>query len=148
MSHKNLRGAITISRPRGRSAETIDICVIDELSGVEFVSVRISPANFAEALVGLARVECEFDLRPDLVGTVYEHKEELVPLPHDHYYGTSRDKREQVAAEAFAPFEVDGWRGRVDDLFNPHRRGLNGAKVTFVRYVPRESSGKRSEGER
>lgn len=130
--HKNLKGAITISRPRGANTEYIEISLYDDSSGTEYASVRVDPANFAEALVGLGRVECEFTLRPDLVGKIHENKEEVV-----RYTGGWIDynDREKVARKAFKEYEIDGWKGRVDDLFNQHRRTASGYRVTFVRYV-------------
>jgi len=134
--HK-LKGGLTISRPSGNlDFAYIEIRVNDELSGSQFVSVRVPLAEFAEALTGLAHVDCEFDLRPDLVGMRRENKEEFVPggIPY-----TAREAQQKIiAAELLAPFEIDGWKGREADLFNHHRRNSCGARVTFVRYVPIE----------
>jgi hypothetical protein len=134
MAHKGLQGTITISRPQGRDVSWIEITLHDELSGVEFATVYIDPANFAEALTGLGHVPCKFDLRPSLVGKKAEHKEEIVPFEGGGYVKPGLP-RENAAAPYLAPFEIDGWKGRVDDLFNHHRHTPNGYRVTFVRYV-------------
>lgn len=133
-----MKGSLTISRPRGGSTERVEIAVRDEMSGSEFVTVRISPADFAEALFGLAYVPCEFFHRPERVGLQYQHKEEFVPFADNRFYAHGSEDRQRIAAVAFKPFEVDGWQGRVDDLFNPHRRGQKGARVVFTRYVTPE----------
>lgn len=137
MNHSKLKGRLTISRPRGGNSDYIEISITDQSSGTEFVSARVGLTDFAEALVGLALVDCEFDLRPDRVGMKYEHKEEFVPCPIS-YARTAAD-REKIAAKAFKPFEVDGWKGRIDDLFNPHRRNQEGARVVFTRYVTQDT---------
>lgn len=142
MNHLKMPGTITISRPRGNmEPEYVQIEVNDELSGSRCLSVRIPIPEFAEALFGAACRPCEFDLRPDLVGLKHEWKEEFVPLDDSKYYFRDAE-REAVAEKALAPFEVDGWKGRVDDLFNHHRRGKNGARVSFVRYVAPEAAEK------
>lgn len=140
MSHSKLKGGLSISRPSGNiGPDYIEIRVVDELSGSQFVSVRVPLAGFAEAVTGRGHVDCEFDFRPELVGLKREHKEEFVPYDDLSYYARHGD-RDEVAAEAFAPFEIDGWKGRADDLFNHHRRGKDGSRVTFIRYVPIENT--------
>lgn len=140
MKHEKMKGRVNIARPRGSGEpEYVQIEVNDELSGANFISIRIPIKEFTEALFGLAQRPCEFDLRPDLVGLKHEWKEEFVPFEDWTFYRDYGDRNE-VAAEVFAPFEVDGWKGRVDDLFNHHRRGKGGARVVFVRYVPVEAA--------
>lgn len=138
MNHKKLKGGLSITRPSGNvGPEYIQISVNDDLSSTQFVTVRVPLAAFAAAITGLGHVECEFDLRPDLIGMKRENKEEWIasePLP----YTMEGLARENLAAPLLAPFEVDGWKGRVDDLFNHHRRNREGARVTFVRYVEPE----------
>lgn len=139
MNHKKLKGGLTISRPQGSHGPPyIELSINDDLSGSQFVTVRVSLAEFAEALTGPGHVECEFDFRPDLVGLRRETKDEWIagdPLP----YAREGLPRENLAAPRLAPFEVDGWKGRVDDLFNHYRRNREGARVTFVRYVKPEA---------
>lgn len=134
--HFKVRGTLTISRPRGGDGpDYAEIKVYDESSSTGFVTVRVALEQFAEALFGLSNVECEFDLRAARVGKIREHKTEIVPLDGKGYYAYGSAERKQVAAAALAPFEVDGWKGHVDDLFNQHRHTPNGYRVTFVRYV-------------
>lgn len=134
MNHKNLKGSLSIGRVRSNVDDGyVSLTLHDESSGTEFVTVRISPESFAEALLGLSFVECQFDLRAERVGKIYEHKEEIVSF--DGGYAAPGLPRENAAAPVLAPFEVDGWKGRVDDLFNSHRRTKDGYRVTFTRYI-------------
>lgn len=134
-----MKGSVTISRPqRSDDVRYIQIEFTDESSGVNFLTARVGLEEFAETLTGLARNPCEFELRPSLVGKIHQHKEEFVPCK-DLYVNNASD-RAIIAEKALAPFEVDGWKGRADDLFNHHRRGRNGARVTFVRYVEPEGA--------
>lgn len=135
IEHKNMKGSITISRPRGsHGPEMVYVELTDELSGTRVVTAKIPVEQFADVLFGMAYTPCVFDFYPELVGLKYEHKEEFVPFDNPGYFQPG-EEREKVAAKVFTPFEMDGWKGRVDDLFNPHRRGKNGSRVTFVRYI-------------
>lgn len=65
----------------------------------------------------------------------YEHKTESVPFKSRFGKGDAVAK-----ARALAPFEVDGWKGRVDDLGNMHKSTGDGTgyHVVFTRHVPLE----------
>jgi len=130
---KTLEGQLSITRPSyGDDREFIEISVVDVLSGSEFIEVKVKLDEFARALTGLGRVDCVFEHKPALVGMTREWKTELVPFTA---YGTRRDD-ESAIAQALRPFERDGWEGRVDDLFNGHRRSGDGMqRVGFERYV-------------
>lgn len=133
-----MKGSITISRPqRSDDARYIQIEFNDESSGVNFLTARIGLEEFAETLTGLARSPCEFELRPSLVGKIHQHKEVIVP--YSGGYIPVGETRRTVAKQALAPFEVEGWQGRTDDLFNHHRKIAEGYRVTFVRYVEPEA---------
>lgn len=132
---KKLKGGLTISRPRGNlESDYVEISVSDKLSGSQCITIRIGLATFAEALTGLGHADCEFDFWPELVGMRRESKEETIKSEHLPYVKEG-PLRENLARPLLAPFEVDGWKGRVDDLFNQHRRTKEGYRVTFVRYV-------------
>lgn len=130
-----MKGNITISR---NSRGVITISLIEEDSRVEFVEAELTTANFAEALTGLAHVECKLKVRGlDLVGLKREVKEELVPIP-------SSPTESEIKA-AFAPFEVDGWSGYRNDATNSHRwsgkrgeDGLQPTRVHFTRHVSQD----------
>jgi len=146
MNLDNAEGKITISKPSGggidHDNEYVEIALIDSTSGIEFVSTRILMADFARALMGLSHVEMRFDFHPSLVGKTYEHKTLIVPFERRY---AKESERIKIAAETLAPFEIDGWKGRVGDLFNGHRYTKNGQSVTFTRYVDSQPC---DEGER
>ncbi len=139
---KKLKGKITISRPTSSHAEPyVSITVIDELAGREAVSVEIELANFAEALTGLSRVPCKLEWNDSgVIGKIRETKTEPVFIP-GKVYASNRD---EIARNALANHETDGWTGSVSDATNHHRRidrrspeGLDGAwqSVHFERWV-------------
>ena len=89
--------------------------------------------DFADALFGLSRVSCDFELKAANVGLIREVKEEIVPVPS---YTLNFDQQK----EAIASFEVDGWKARSGDIGNHHMASkLDGDKwaykVVFVRFV-------------
>jgi len=146
-----MKGQITISRPMYSDdhPEVIAIRLHDGSSGCEFIEIEVPIAEFAKALTGLGHQDCEFELRAENVGKIHEHKEEIIPTGGESYvpYG----KREQATMKLLKPFEVDGWKGEANDLFNHHRSvwtiGGDGAqqraqRVTFHRYVnPTQAKG-------
>lgn len=135
MALKNAKGNLSISRPSYGGfddREFIEITFRDCSSGTEFVTARVKLDDFARALTGLGHLDMSFDFYPELVGKKYEHKTEIVPRPDVGYNDKNRN---EIAAKAFAPFEVEGWKGRVDDLFNSHMRTKEGYRVIFTRYV-------------
>jgi hypothetical protein len=124
-------GMISISRPQGDGCDYISIEVNDKSSGVEFIELRISYADFAEAITGLSGIPITFKTRfLDKIGKLREHKEVNVVT----FVSYKRYTKEEANA-ILAPYEVDGWKGRTDDLNNNHRRTKTGYNVTFVRYV-------------
>jgi len=130
-----MKGQITIGRPSYSDIDHPEVITIrfrDEASGTEFLEVDVPIASFARALTGLGHQDCEFELRPKNVGKRHEHKEEIVPVTQSYI---PHDKRKQIGASILKPFEVDGWKGQVDDLFNHHRHTPKGQRVVFHRYV-------------
>ncbi len=119
---------VVVTRPQGRKGTDVCIQVTDELSHVQFVEIYMDHEQFSVALgssIGIG----EFELRGvDVVGMTAENKTEVVPF-----------KCGDDPAEALAPFEVDGWKGRSGDLGNMHRHVGNGYRVVFFRHVPTES---------
>lgn len=97
MTHKNLKGGLTISRPRGGGGpEIVEIRVHDETSGAQFVTVRICLESFAEAMFGLGHAPCRFDLQPSLVGKARETKHEMVLAPNDYVKESERHRRSRT----------------------------------------------------
>lgn len=125
-----MRGELSISRTGN---QYIEITVQDDLSRVEFLRVRMGLAEFAKAITGLGNVECEFDWYPKFVGMRHEVKVLSIPVQN---FSAAEEERKEI----LAPYEVDGWMARADDLGNHHnmRRVADGylCSVTFSRYVP------------
>lgn len=140
MSQRIIKGSVVITRG---SDDRVRISVRDSEACVEFCEVDLSLGEFALAVTAQAVSGVKVIVRGlDLVGTKHEVKTEFVP--HTTQYSCRAGDRKAIAAAAFAPFEVDGWKGRSDDLFNGHRMaekdGVRGARVTFTRNVPIEVS--------
>lgn len=140
----NIPGKVTISRvshshqrPDGSFA-SIRIAIIDEGSGIEFVSAEMSPADFAMAVTGFGRSEAILDIRGlDKVGMLAEHKTVEVEFSRGRYSPTGVTEEMR---RALAPHEVDGWKGDVSCFLNHHNclRGIQDRYIVhFVRYVPR-----------
>jgi hypothetical protein len=139
MRDNYLPGHITICRPsRGDDKETINFSLVDEASGVEFAHVEIALNDFARALTGCGHQPIRFRHRGALVGMRREHEYREVFIPEG--YGAERLARAQAAVQAL---EADGWKGRVSDACNHHRRlrsAEGGAiyQVLFERHVSQE----------
>jgi hypothetical protein len=124
-----MKGKITISRwHSNQDGDGMSIEVWDEVSGVSFLEVEMTPHDFALALTGLARQECTFELRGvQNIGKVREQKTVIIEV--------TGGVRENEKAALLAPFEVDGWKGYAGDLGNSHHRVGNGYRVSFSRFV-------------
>lgn len=137
---KKLKGKITISRPQGRTGSCAAISITDELSGIRFVEMEFNLSDFAEALLGVAYVEGEMEVRGlDKVGMKREHKTMKVFLPKKY----EQIKCDDAAYEAvLKPYETGGWVGSIYDLKNRKRKIYADAtedgadyNVSFTRWV-------------
>lgn len=135
---KELKGKITISRVQGSNlTESVWIEITDEMSGCRLLKVMAEPAIFAEALLGLAYQPCSLEYYAECpAGKKRQVKTELLPRPKDVKYAY----RKEAGREMLEPYEVDGWEGSVDDLFNHHRwRQADKVEVGFHRFVDVEA---------
>ena len=142
MKTKVLPGKINITRPIDPRVdyEYISITIQDYLSHGEIVEVKVPLEQFSKAITGQAYQDCEVHYPPQKnIGKVRENKSEFVPFDSPNYKVT-----EEELNEALKPFEVDGWKGRREDLTNHHNRGnlggLDGYNVVFVRYIEKDDS--------
>lgn len=135
---KLLKGRLSISAIHNH--DQVRLTVQDALSRTQFVEVRMTYEALARALTGQGFLQVEFEFRPALVGLKREHKTEVVKVMGNSY---DADNDQQIEA-AFAPYEVDGWRGRRQDAKNHHnwrghsRQGEPNwtlVSVAFERYV-------------
>lgn len=125
-----MKGKISIFRSHGGGHDDrIHISITEENSRVEFFDGFMSCEEFGKVVTGLSHQPIEFEFRPEKVGMIAENKFELVPKPKDY-----RNKEE--AKELLKPFEVDGWKGHIDDMFNIHCRAGDKQRVRFFRHVP------------
>lgn len=130
-----LKGRLTISRYSSNQPlpRPVHIELKDALSGCTFAEVEVSLEDFANAVLGLGQVPCELEvcLKAPL-GKVVEVKTVILSAPYD----VEKGKQEEYAAALLAPHEVDGWEGRVSDVFNHHNRlAVDKVSVSFRRYV-------------
>ena len=139
MSRQWHAGKITISRPHDGTYDNqqMRIELIDAGNSICLGEVRMHLGDFAEALLGLGHVDCEFDLDTSRVGLIAERKTIDVYVPDGPF-----SERQERARQAVAAYEVDGWQGRISDALNHHRRkttlAVGGAlySVSFERLVP------------
>ena len=114
---RKLPCSLVVSRSSGRDDDQeVHLQLTDEVSGCRVLEVNMSLAEWAKATFsssGSGTMEI-YDAAP--LGKKREVKEELVPVPEF----SSGDKG--WADAALKTFEVDGWVGRKDDLFNHHKR--------------------------
>ena len=127
-----LNGSVHFGRPQGDSCDYISIEITDDTSRIQFIEARIKYADFTHAITGHGGQPITFETRGlNLIGTRHEYKTEIVPFDCYAYRGDTA-----AQTKALAPFEVDGWEGRRDDLTNghcSHERGFQ--RVHFSRHV-------------
>ena len=128
----------------------IRIEIEDEISSIQFVTVKADLETFTRALFGLGNVPIEFELRgAERVGKKYEHKIVQVSIPNAPDGISLLDKD---IDQAVGYYEVDGWTGRREDCKNHHRhiRQSNTMRkdrtyqlyaVLYVRWVDAEEGG-------
>lgn len=117
----------------------IRLRLTDSVSGTTIADVDFSFEEFAKALMsstgqGIASWNTQN------LGKKRQVKTESVFVPKGEY--KSRNER---AKAAIAPFEVNGWRGYVNDATNHHRRESSTSEgdwqtVSFTRFVDVEQT--------
>jgi hypothetical protein len=128
-------GKITISCVSSNISDgCIEIRLCDDASRIEFVTAQLTFEALSRALTGQSHIPCEIETNAlHLVGKRMEHKYELVRRPNKQKTGIGAFTE---VIEILGPLEVDGWVGRVDDMYNHHNwRDKNEVRVSFTRYV-------------
>lgn len=111
----------------------------DASSGIRFVELEIPMEAFAYLVSGLHGIDAKCELHNiENVGTQQEHKTEVITIPKD--MPCKVDDNPELIEDLLSPYEVDGWKAYVSDLFNIHNRtrDINGdfrQKVSFHRFV-------------
>jgi hypothetical protein len=142
-----MNGKIDISRYTSNVPpySGVSIRIRDELSGVEFLSITMTVAEFAEAVMGLGHRSMTFELRKQavaVIGMKREHKVVPIKMPPGTYtLRPEKPEHRKLMAQLLKPYEVDGWQGCDADFSNGHNFWREvGAKyylcnVGFTRYV-------------
>ena len=138
-----LKGNITISKvTQSKGPGYISITISDENSHCTIVNVEVPFEQFALAITGLGHQPCALEYYEGApIGKVRECKTELIEAPG--YVPVL--EREAIGRSILAPYEVDGWKGYVDDLFNSNKsvRTKNPddpikRRVGFSRYISKD----------
>lgn len=141
---KKLEGYISFHVSQTNEGPVPYVRVVDKLSGCAILEAKLTLEDYVlGVLTARHEVPCQIEWNKDgPIGKNRETKEEIVWVPK-HY----DDKKKSIIAQALKPFEVDGWKGRVEDCFNPHKwvekvppEGKchvdgNWYRVIFVRWV-------------
>lgn len=109
---RDRQASLTISRVHG-DGDFIEVRIRDEKSFIEFVTVKVELAEFAQAITGLAAVPCELETRGlDKVGKYRHHDKISFPINTPSW---SSDRRE-IAAKELLNHLPEGWF--CNDSFN------------------------------
>lgn len=144
MSKQKIKANITISRPSGFDNEIIRIAIGDESSRVQFVTLDIALADFAEALTGLASVKCDAEVKDlDVVGLEKERKQETIIISITELESANIDYHNRAALTNYLSntpkFQQHGWelekylgsQGQVTLVDNKNVRII----AYYIRYV-------------
>ena len=149
-----LKGNLTISRPNGgRSDENpcISIKVRDATSRIDFVTIEVPLANFAEALTGLSEVEARLTVRGlDNVGKVRESQPVTFVLTDEYLAKHDLRSYDRAGIKALLEndpegrFHEEGWElstylGTQNSITPNSPDGIR-INTSRVRYVERTTS--------
>lgn len=121
---------LSIGYPQRGGQRRVKIEIEDSISGTRIVALEIDLTQWALALTALQARPAMMEFRPDAFGKIPELKIEHVPIK-GRAYAIGPDE----AKAACAQFCVDGWKPRLSDYGNLHRRSNGGYSVLFYRYV-------------
>lgn len=130
-----LEGKLTISRTSSnRGPGWVSIELVDESSGCNAFEIKISPEHFAEAILGLARVECKYEptIAPAILGARHEYRTIAVRLPDGHH---KLDANDPAIRAILAEHEVDGWRADGHWINNSHQGPREARRMIYRRYI-------------
>ncbi len=137
---KNLQGKLTITKVTSSSKpDYVSLVIEEDKSHCRVIQIKISLEQFAKALFAFASRPCEIEFFNDAgnIGMTHEIKHEIIRQPARKGLAS-----EDEFAAQLAPFETEGWVGRVSDLNNHHNmtEDANCYTVFFERWVPAEDS--------
>ena len=139
------QGAITVSRITSTTGDGfVEITLEDSNASVNFATVQIGFAEFAQALTGRGSIKCQVRTTGlDNIGKRMEHKQIEFPLP-----GATWENRQDIAMKVVADNTPDGWT--PDFYFRSQnsffdRDGQTWARCTIRRWVDNETTETESE---
>jgi hypothetical protein len=130
-----LKGNITMSRPqRNDDVRRVVIGLKDQKSGIRFVEVSIDLENFTEALMGLAEVEVDFEVKGlEHIGKVKETEAATVIVPFESY------DKEKLRSWIEANAQRDSWYVRTylgsQGSIRSTGDGNTFCRISYYRYV-------------
>ena len=137
MSDLSMIGALTISRD---SHNEINVTITDRASGIRFVELKMTPADFAIALTGQAYIDGEMRFRGlENVGKelVIEKREITAPL--------STYDKEELRAWLVENAQEEGWI--LDSYLGSHGSVHRSGEATILRYSVRKYIARATGGE-
>lgn len=140
---KTLAGTICISRPsRGDNKDVIELILKDDASRVQFLKVRMDPADFAMALTGLAFRPVELEVQClDKVG-LFKEMEPGVAIVNEGQEGITGGKdglRRYIEEKCQRDgWHIDAYLGGQDSVIRLPD-GTTRLRFTYYRYVKREA---------
>lgn len=130
-----MKGTLTISNPMyGCGKKKIRIDVTDETSRTRFLALELDLAAFAEAITGLAGIECDIDVHNlDRVGKKLE-KREIEFLVAEKVWLHDKELAIDLAKAATPEgWVADTYYGSKDSFFT--KDGDQWARTTIRRWV-------------
>ena len=106
MNKQVFQGAITVTRITSNTGDGfVEITLEDSNASVNFATVQIGFAEFAQALTGRGSTKCEIITTGlDNVGKRMEHKQLEFPVP-----GATWENQQNIAMEVVAENTPAGW---------------------------------------
>lgn len=114
-------GNISINRCSGTDGYVCRIEINDGSSSCRIIEMELSFEALGQAITGLSFQPVKFNLYgSDHIGKKHEYKTELVKIQRDIIGWKPDEDSLAKLSEALKPYEVDGWKARIDDAFNHH----------------------------
>jgi hypothetical protein len=112
-------GVISLTFSHGSGGSRVNFTIHDEISNVRVLEASVDYPDFASMFN--SQTTCDYRVGAfELLGMERQRCEHNVFAPR--LWALPAEDRERVAKQALAPYEKDGWKGRVDDLTNSHQR--------------------------
>lgn len=107
MPDELIPGKITISKVVGLGDDYMEIRIRDVDASVEFIEVKLSMEDFAQAITGMGAIPCKFEVRGlENVGKKRETEPLKFPIP-----GVLEKK--EKALELLPSYIPDGWKASM-----------------------------------